>query len=89
MFSYIHQGSTHTNTDRQFMSETLGMNAEQIDSVLQQKAYELSQNIQKRQEAYRAESDPLYMEWQYDQTAEAEQAWRNKVQEIKSRYPLS
>jgi len=89
MFSYIHQGSTHTNTERQFMSETLGMSAEQIDSVLQQKAYELSQNIQKRQEAYRAESDPLYMEWQYDQTAEAEQAWRNKVQEIKSRYPLS
>lgn len=89
MFSYIHQGSTHTNTDRQFMSETLGMSAEQIDSVLQQKAYEQSQNTHKRQEAYRAESDPLYMEWQYDQTAEAEQAWRNKVQEIKSRYPLS
>lgn len=89
MFSYIHQGSTHINTDRQFMSETLGMSAEQIDSVLQQKAYEQSQNIHKRQEAYRTESDPLYMEWQYDQTAEAEQAWRNKVQEIKGRYPLS
>lgn len=41
-----------------------------------------------RQAAYKKESDPLYMEWQYDQTAESEKAWRDKVAEIKARYPL-
>jgi len=41
-----------------------------------------------RRAAYTVESDPLYMEWQYDQTPEAEQAWRDKVAEIKARYPL-
>lgn len=41
-----------------------------------------------RQKAYKSEADPLYMEWQYDQTQEAEKAWRDKVTEIKTRYPL-
>jgi hypothetical protein len=41
-----------------------------------------------RKKAYIAESDPLYMEWQYDNTPESEQAWRDKVAEIKARYPL-
>jgi hypothetical protein len=41
-----------------------------------------------RQEAYKVEADPLYMEWQYDQTLESEKAWRDKVAEIKARYPL-
>ncbi|OEC32883.1 hypothetical protein SAMN05216600_12834 [Pseudomonas cuatrocienegasensis] len=41
-----------------------------------------------RRQAYAVESDPLYLEWQYDQTPEAEQAWRDKVAEIKARYPL-
>lgn len=41
-----------------------------------------------RQSAYKLESDPLYMEWQYDQTAESEKDWRDKVTEIKLRYPL-
>ncbi len=41
-----------------------------------------------RRAAYAAESDPLYMEWQYDGTPEAEQLWRSKVAEIKARYPL-
>ncbi|SHO57773.1 hypothetical protein [Vibrio quintilis] len=42
----------------------------------------------KRRKAYIAESDPLYMEWQYDQTPQKEQQWRDKVAEIKKRYPL-
>ncbi len=42
----------------------------------------------KRKAAYVSESDPLYMEWQYDQTQSKEQAWRDKVIEIKARYPL-
>lgn len=41
-----------------------------------------------RRAAYAAESDPLYMEWQYDQTVASEQVWRDKVAEIKTRYPL-
>ncbi|WP_421854476.1 hypothetical protein [Marinomonas sp.] len=44
--------------------------------------------IAQREAAYKTESDPLYMEWQYDGTAEAEQKWRDKVAEIKERYPL-
>lgn len=41
-----------------------------------------------RRESYQLESDPLYLEWQYDQTEESEKAWREKVEEIKERYPL-
>lgn len=41
-----------------------------------------------RKQAYAEESDPLFLEWQYDQTPEKEQAWRDKVAEIKARYPL-
>ena len=88
MFSYIFQGRTHTDTTRSYMN-SIGMTQEQIDSVLQQKEFEESQNVAKRQDAYRLESDPLFMEWQYDKTPEAEGIWRQKVAEIKSRYPLS
>lgn len=52
------------------------------------KSAEISEIIDLRVAAYQKESDPLYMEWQYDQTAEKEQAWRDKVAEIKARYPL-
>jgi hypothetical protein len=48
----------------------------------------LSSVLNEREAAYKTESDPLYMEWQYDGTAEAEQKWRDKVAEIKERYPL-
>lgn len=41
-----------------------------------------------RSSAYRLESDPLFIEWQYDQTPESEKVWRDKVAEIKDRYPL-
>ncbi|MBF4250531.1 hypothetical protein EA007_05920 [Vibrio anguillarum] len=51
-------------------------------------AFQNDKVLEKRQLAYKNESDSLYMEWQYDQTPEKEQAWRNKVAEIKTRYPL-
>lgn len=41
-----------------------------------------------RKLSYKNESDPLFLEWQYDQSSEKEQAWRDKVAEIKMRYPL-
>ena len=44
--------------------------------------------IDKRRAAYVAESDPLNMEWQFDKNPEKEAAWREKVAEIKARYPL-
>lgn len=52
------------------------------------KAREVEKVLGLRQAAYREESDPLYLEWQYDSTPESEQAWRDKVAEIKARYPL-
>ncbi|WP_261888073.1 hypothetical protein [Vibrio rhizosphaerae] len=87
MFSYIFQGQTQTDMTYSYMN-SLGMTQEQIESVLQQKDFEEAQNIVKRQGAYRLESDPLFMEWQYDKTPESEQVWRDKVAEIKARYPL-
>lgn len=52
--------------------------------------YELTEGqLARRQLAYAAESDHLFLEWQYDKTPEAEQAWRDKVAEIKLRYPVS
>lgn len=87
-FTYLFNGVLHTDVSREYMNR-LGMNAEQIQSVLAQRDFELSQNIEKRKAVYREESDPLYMEWQYDQTPESEQAWRDKVVEIKQRYPIT
>ncbi|QMV14733.1 hypothetical protein [Vibrio spartinae] len=87
MFSYIFQGQTQTDTTRSYMN-SLGMTQEQIESVLQQKEFEEAQNLVKRQQAYRLESDALFMAWQYDQTEDKETSWRDKVAEIKARYPL-
>ncbi|MGL1407032.1 hypothetical protein ACSTIX_10640 [Vibrio parahaemolyticus] len=69
---------------------TLKPNYEVIQSEKNELALKLDveKNRERRQSAYRSESDPLYMEWQYDQTAESEQIWRDKVAEIKARYPL-
>jgi hypothetical protein len=39
----------------------------------------------KRQAAYIAESDPLFFKWQRGEATE--QAWKDKVAEIKARYP--
>lgn len=86
-FTYIFNGQLHEDISREYMNN-LGMNTEQIESVLNQHAFELSQNSEKRKAAYRDESDPLYMEWQYDKTPESEQVWRDKVAEIKLRYPI-
>lgn len=57
-----------------------------VDSAVAAQALVDAQN--KRKSAYITESDPLYMEWQFDQTPESEKAWRDKVTEIKDRIPL-
>ncbi|MGA4605869.1 hypothetical protein [Pseudoalteromonas maricaloris] len=56
---------------------------EQLDFI-----YELEEALRYRKSSYVQESDPLYMEWQYDQTPESKQVWIDKVTEIKARYPL-
>jgi len=86
MFEYIFRGQAHSNTGIDHM-KGLGMSSDQIDSVLQQKAYEAEEWAEKRQQAYRLESDPLFIEWQHDSKPEQEQLWRDKVAEIKLRYP--
>lgn len=87
MFTYIYKGASHSNTSAEYM-QNLGMDQEQIDSVLNQQQFELSQNVVRREAAYAKESDPLYMEAQFDGTPESLQKWRDKVVEIKARYPL-
>ena len=87
--SYLYDGETHDNYDPAFMAE-LGMSEEVIASVLAQHTYELTEGqLARRQRAYVAESDHLFLEWQYDKTPAAEQAWRDKVAEIKLRYPVA
>ena len=87
--SYLYDGTTYDDYDPVFMSE-LGMSDETITSVIAQRGYEMTDGqIALRQRAYEQESDPLFLEWQYDRTAEAEQAWRDKVAEIKLRYPVA
>lgn len=94
MFTYIFKGKTHTNTSREHMLN-LGMDTDAIESVLQQKQFEEGQTAGLRSQAYKRESDPLYIEWQYElETAnpnadEFKRRWLDKVTEIKARYPLS
>lgn len=64
----------------------MGVPAAVVSAAMQ--AHELEQVNSARSQAYSLESDPLFIEWNYDQTPEAEQAWRAKVAEIKERYPL-
>lgn len=87
--SYLYDGETHDNYDPAFMAE-LGMSDEVIASVLAQHNYELTEGqLAHRQHAYVAESDPLFLERQYNKTAASEQAWRDKVEEIKLCHPVT
>lgn len=60
-----------------------GNQADSADPIPEQDLRQL------RKEAYISESDPLFMEWKYDGTTEAEKIWRDKVAEIKERYPIN
>ncbi|WP_262381926.1 hypothetical protein [Pseudomonas proteolytica] len=80
------------NKDQTFYNVTveqlleMGFSKAEVDTALQvEQAADIAFN---RRLAYRTDSDPLYMEWQYDQTETKEKAWRAKVAEIKARYPL-
>jgi hypothetical protein len=84
---WLADGSKHTITE---LGEALPEGALLEEPPKPEPTFEqrLASTIAQREAAYKTESDPLYMEWQYDGTAEAEQKWRDKVAEIKQRYPL-
>lgn len=74
--------TTPLSATKQFVSEMYGEDAQFSIKPTRQEIIEF------RQKAYKKESDPLYMEYQFDNTPESGQAWRDKVAEIKVRYPL-
>ena len=83
---YIYKSVTHTDTSKEYMA-ALGMTDEQIESVLNQVEFETTMYIAQRKDAYTKESDYLFMAAQFDGTTEAVQVWKDKVTEIKARYP--
>jgi hypothetical protein len=85
--SFTHNGKQYLNFDTDAVEwETLIIPLEEKQLIIQQaKEQEVKD---KRSAAYGTESDSLYLEWQYDKTPEKEQVWRDKVAEIKARYPL-
>lgn len=83
--SLEYNGRTYHHWEADRLLE-IGVSAETVNAAVTQQ--ELADVQAKRQVAYREESDSLFLEWQYDQTPESEQLWRNKVAEIKARYPL-
>tara|TARA_Y100000588_G_scaffold50775_1_gene47699 strand:- start:202 stop:504 length:303 start_codon:yes stop_codon:yes gene_type:complete len=73
-----------------FILMELGLTEEEAMVCLaaEQEKQQLEEVMNKRKAAYRRESDPLFMEWQFDGTPESEALWKRKVEEIKARYPL-
>lgn len=55
----------------------------EVDFEAQAKASEMCRL--NRLQAYRDESDPLYMKWQRGETTQ--EAWLDKIEEIKARFP--
>jgi len=83
--SLEHEGRVYDFWEADRLLE-IGLPADVVQAAVTRQELEDVQAL--RQTAYRAESDPLFLEWQYDQTPESEQLWRDKVAEIKARYPL-
>lgn len=69
---------------------SLGFTAEQAVDLCSaaERNFQLENSIAARRVLYVTEADPLFLEWQYDETPEKEKAWRDKVAEIKASYPL-
>ena len=67
-YTYIHAGVTHTDISRGYM-EQLGMNTEQIESVLSQYQFETSKVAKLRQEA--TATNPTRCSWNGSSTRPA------------------
>ncbi|EKI0737947.1 hypothetical protein PB787_004609 [Vibrio parahaemolyticus] len=85
MLRVQHDGKNYTGYTEEEL-KSLGIPISVIQAEKEKQALFDAQEARKK--AYVEDSDPLFLEWQYDQTAEKEQAWRDKVAEIKARYPL-
>lgn len=81
----VHKGAILSGFSASELIE-MGVSEDQVE--LEIKKQELARTYIKRLDLYKQESDPLYMEWQYDKTPESEKAWRDKVAEIKQSFPL-
>lgn len=88
MFKYLYDGKQHTDISADYMDK-LGLDDDTQESILNQKSYEESEQLvlDKRARAYRKESDPLFIEASFDNDETAMQQWRDKVTEIKERFP--
>ncbi|WP_439854601.1 hypothetical protein [Pseudomonas yamanorum] len=69
---------------------SLGFSEARADELCEEtiRAEKLESTIAARRTLYETQADPLFLEWQYDETPEKEKAWRDKVAEIKALYPL-
>lgn len=85
---FIYNGIQYVAFDTD-SEEWKSLNISDVDKATIVNEFLYEQTVKDRESAYKSESDPLYMEWQFDQTPESEQAWRDKVAEIKLRYPLT
>lgn len=70
--------------------EVTPITMEEVNQINEAKKPSLTNDdiIQMRQARYKQESDPLYMEWQFDGTDVKKQAWLDKVAEIKADLPF-
>lgn len=87
LISFEHNGIQYSNWDTESEQfKNLKFSADEMSKII----YDAEMLIvsQQRKLAYQKEADPLYLEWQYDQTPEKEQIWRDKVEDIKHRFPL-
>ncbi|HCF3100908.1 TPA: hypothetical protein NIB79_005226 [Pseudomonas aeruginosa] len=83
--SIEYDGRFYTDCGREFLLAA-GVPAAVVDAA--EAAHLLAEVHEARRAAYVAESDPLYLEWQYDQSDEKEAEWRASVASIKARFPL-
>lgn len=69
--------------------KNLDLDDDAIEGVLSQKTYEESEQLtlDNRAAAYQRESDPLFIEASFDNDEVKFELWRDKVKEIKARYP--
>lgn len=94
MPKYIYNGTTHSDYTKTYM-QNLGMDNDQIESVENQRDFEIAQNSVKREIAYSKETDKLGAEalrkyfsgdTEGYEAAKAEQL--EKVASIQARYPV-
>lgn len=89
MFSFEKDGDQYSNFNLKDLNDLINkgvLSQREADDICIENSKQ--RVVQLRKAAYLSESDPLYMEWQFDKTPASEKAWRDKVAEIKARYPL-